>query len=76
VDEDGASQAKIFTVNGSTRVNIHVLEEFSTSGRPFGVLIEALGPDPIPLVVERATYWDANGVTWAAGTSALATRLP
>lgn len=76
LDEDGKSRAKIFTVNGSTRVNIRVLEEFPMSGRPFGVLIEALGPDPIPLVVERATYWDANGVTWAAGTSALATRLP
>lgn len=75
--EDGTSHAKIFTVNGATRVNVRVFDQFyDASGRPFGVLIEALGPDPIPLVVERATYWDANGVTWAAGTSALATRLP
>ena len=29
-----------------------------------------------PIVVERALYGDANGVTWAAGTNATATRLP
>jgi hypothetical protein len=75
--DNGTSHAKVFTVNGATRLNVRVYDEFlTTEGRPFGVLIEALGPDPIPLVVERATYWDANGVTWAAGTSALATRLP
>ena len=30
----------------------------------------------IPIVVERAMYWDANGQTWAAGTNATATKLP
>jgi hypothetical protein len=75
--DDGTSQAKLFRVNGFTRLNVPIRDEFlMAAGRPFGVLIEALGPDPISLVVERATYWDANGVTWAAGTSALATRLP
>jgi hypothetical protein len=29
----------------------------------------------VPLVVERAMYWDANGVVWAAGTAALGARL-
>ncbi len=29
-----------------------------------------------PIVVERALYWDASGVTWAAGSNATATRLP
>ena len=29
-----------------------------------------------PIAVEHALYWDANGVTWAAGTNATATRLP
>ena len=27
------------------------------------------------LVVERAMYWSAGGVFWAAGSNALATRL-
>ncbi len=29
-----------------------------------------------PIVVERSLYTNANGVTWAAGTNATATRLP
>ena len=29
-----------------------------------------------PVIVERALYADAEGVNWAAGTSATATRLP
>jgi hypothetical protein len=29
-----------------------------------------------PIVVERSMYANANGVIWAAGTNATATRLP
>ena len=47
--------------------------------RRFGIVVEALGvtdDDPVPaIVVERAMYGDAGGVHWAAGTSAVATRL-
>ncbi|SRR6266508_6951898 len=75
--EDGTSHSKLFTVAAMTRLHVDVFAEFATApGRPFGALVEALGDDPIELVVERATYWDANGVTWAAGTNALGTRLP
>jgi len=45
------------------------------SGR-FGVLIESLGPASAKVVVERALYWDANGVMWGAGAAALATSVP
>ena len=38
----------------------------------FGALIESTQP----IVVERSLYSNANGVTWAAGTNATATRLP
>jgi hypothetical protein len=38
----------------------------------FGTLIESTQP----IVVERSMYSDANGVIWAAGTNATATRLP
>jgi hypothetical protein len=38
----------------------------------FGVLIESSEP----VAVERALYWDAGGVTWAAGSNATASRLP
>ncbi len=40
-----------------------------------GVLIEAEG-SPLPLVVERAMYRNANGLTFQVGTNALGTPLP
>jgi hypothetical protein len=41
-------------------------------GEAFGARIEATQP----IVVERSVYRDANGVTWAAGTTVTAARLP
>jgi hypothetical protein len=43
-----------------------------------GVLVESIGTDPSPIVVERAMYSDAieatgERTTWAAGTGALGT---
>lgn len=40
-----------------------------------GVLVESVG-GPLPLVVERAMYRDANGQTFVVGTNALGTPLP
>jgi hypothetical protein len=40
----------------------------------FGAIIEVL--NDVPIAVERSLYWNANGVFWAGGTNALATRLP
>jgi len=39
----------------------------------FGALIEVSG---MPISVERAMYSNALGQVWAAGTNALATRVP
>jgi hypothetical protein len=49
-----------------------------TMGYPGGVIVESVGPGAAAaqLVVERSTYWDAAGVTWAAGTNVLATPVP
>ena len=50
--------------------------DFAT-GYPAGVIVESVGAGPLAqLVVERSTYWDAGGVTWAAGTNVLATPIP
>jgi hypothetical protein len=40
----------------------------------FGALIEVT--NGVPIAVERSLYWNANGIFWAGGTNALATRLP
>lgn len=40
-----------------------------------GTLVESLGTSPAQIAVERAMYWDTVSQRWAAGTSALATKL-
>jgi hypothetical protein len=42
----------------------------------FAVLVEALGADPVPIVVERATYGSPGGVLWSIGGNALASPMP
>ena len=60
--------------NSRTTVALHELTGFR--GR-VGTLVESIGPGAIAdIVVERATYWDAGGQPWAAGTNLLATPLP
>ena len=62
----------------NSRFNIApAADEFfpETRGRKFGMLVESIGAAPAQIVVERAMYSDANGVDWAAGTNALATKL-
>jgi hypothetical protein len=43
---------------------------------PFGVLVQSTGGSPAPLVVESAVYRSTAGVTWSAGSNALATPVP
>ena len=76
VFEDGSSAERIYGLVASSRFNVAVASEFpEASGKRFAALVESLGTSPAQLVVERAMYSDANGVWWAAGTNALATRL-
>jgi hypothetical protein len=74
--EDGATESKTIPLDARSRTTLHMGTQFpSTMGRRFATLVESLGAVPVPLVVERAMYWDANGVVWAAGTAALGARL-
>jgi hypothetical protein len=69
-----APLTKDFTVLPNSRKTIDVLAEYpATANSQFGAVIESLTGEPI--VVERAMYSDAFGVTFAAGTNALGTRL-
>ena len=75
--EDGSSAVRTFPLSATSRFNVDVAAEFPESAnKRFGVLVESLGTTPAQLVVERAMYGDAGGVRWAAGSNALATRLP
>jgi hypothetical protein len=74
--EDGSTVARDFQVTARSRFNVDVAAEFpAAQGKRFATTIESLGETPAQLVVERAMYWDARGVFWAAGTDAVATRL-
>jgi Tol biopolymer transport system component/subtilisin-like proprotein convertase family protein len=62
------------TVLPNSRKTVDVGTVFPESaGLAYGAVIESLTGEQI--VVERAMYSDAFGVTWAAGTNALGTRL-
>jgi hypothetical protein len=67
----------VFSLPANSRTNVFVGAEFPVAAnRRYGALIESQGGTPAQIVVERAMYATANGIIWAAGTNALATRLP
>ncbi len=71
--EDGTTSEQTFTVSATSRFNVDIGAFFTAAGKRFGAIVESTNGAAI--VVERAMYSDANGVTWAAGTNAVATRL-
>ncbi len=72
--DDGTSATQRIHLQANSRVSVPVSVVFpSAQGHVgFGTIIQSDGP---AIVVERAMYSDANGVVWAAGTDALATKL-
>jgi hypothetical protein len=75
--EDGTTAERVFSLPANSRTNVFVGGEFpAAANRRYGALIESQGGTPAQIVVERAMYANANGITWAAGTNALATKLP
>jgi len=75
--DDGATAEKVVALPPRSRTTLGVSSEFpAASGRRFGAVVESLGATPAQIVVERAMYTSPGGVTWAAGTNALATPVP
>ncbi len=74
--EDGTSAVTTVPLPASSRVNVDIGAWLTQAiGKRFGIVVESIGATPCQIVVERAMYSDANGVVWAAGTGALATKL-
>jgi hypothetical protein len=71
---NGTTVEKTFSVNPTSRLTVQVNSLPELANESFGALIEVTGGPGI--FVERAMYSDSNGVVFAAGTNALATRLP
>jgi hypothetical protein len=56
-------------------LNIHAATDVPELGEgAFSADIQVLNFQPI--AVEKAMYWNADGVVWAAGTNVTATRMP
>ena len=74
--EDGLSVGQQIGLPAQSRVSVPLGQIApATLGQRFSVLVESLGASPAPIVVERAIYDSPGGVTWAAGTAVVATRL-
>jgi hypothetical protein len=71
----GITIPRTYTLEPTSRVNIWANGDVPELGEgTFSADIRVVNFQPI--AVEKALYWDAEGVTWAAGTNVTATRLP
>lgn len=75
--EDGTSLSRTYALAPQSRTNVAVGPDFGAAvqNKRFGAVVQSEGQSPAAIVVERAMYSSAGGITWAAGTNALATRL-
>jgi len=68
-------------VGASSRANVYANAEVPglMDGERFGVLIESQPVDGaaegVPIIVERAMYWNSQGEHWAGGTNVTGTPL-
>jgi hypothetical protein len=73
---NGSTLEKTFTVSPTSRFNVAVN---GPDGSVPELADESFGVDIVstqPIAAERSMYSNANGVVWAAGTNAAASRLP
>jgi subtilisin-like proprotein convertase family protein len=72
--QGGRTATRTYTVAPTSRMNVPLGDVHELIDGVFSAEIEVLNFQPI--AVEKAMYWNASGVTWAAGTNVTATRLP
>jgi hypothetical protein len=71
----GVEITRTYRLNATSRLNVHVRDDAPALGDGvFTAEIQVLNFQPI--AVEKAMYWNAVGMTWAAGTNVTATRMP
>ena len=85
----GRALVRVYSENGNTsgryvdlpphsRTSVAIGAAFAeeAANRRLGAVVESLGPNPVPIVVEHAIYASPGGVTWTRGSNALAAPLP
>ena len=74
-DSPTAPIVKSYTLAPTSRRNVAVSVDVPELGAgAFGVEVRVVNYQPI--VVEKAMYWNADGVTWAGGSGVTGSRLP
>lgn len=71
---DGVQVTRTLDLGPSRRLNIDCRDIPELADSEFGVVVEST--NAVPIVVERATYWNADGILWAGGTNVTATPVP
>jgi hypothetical protein len=70
----GRTELPVFTVNPGTRATRSTADWTQlANGEKFGVLVEST--NSVPIVVERAMYWNGGGVFWGGGSNETAVRI-
>jgi uncharacterized repeat protein (TIGR03803 family) len=77
---EGPSETQSVALPPKSRTTVNLRQLFGSSFLDgwYGVLVESVSStgDPVPIVVERATYASPGGVFWSRGGNALAAPLP
>ncbi|MFN8061015.1 MAG: S8 family serine peptidase [Vicinamibacterales bacterium] len=74
--EDGGPVIRSAVVGANSRGGFNVADVFpEAQNKRYALMVQSTGASPAEIVVERAMYSNAGGVTWAAGSASLATRL-
>jgi uncharacterized repeat protein (TIGR03803 family) len=77
--DDASAMDKTVELPAKSRTTVS-LRPTSIAARPIngrvGVVVESLGENPVPIVVERATYASPGGTFWGSGGNALASPVP
>ena len=71
--ENGPPVVRTAIVQPNSRFTVGASAIPELANANFGVLVEST--NEVPIVVERAMYWDAVGQHWAAGINTTGTRL-
>ena len=70
----GRTELPVFTVNPGTRATRSTADWTQLgNGEKFGVLVEST--NGVPIVVERAMYWNGGGVFWGGGSNETAVKI-
>lgn len=70
---DGSQPTMTMSIPAGRRVTLDLGVQSALANQGFATLVTAT--NGVPVVAERATYWNARGTAWAAGTNVFGTPL-